>query len=342
MFGLLSILRDVGYHVTFVSADLDRKEPYTRDLQQLGVEVLYGGVDVTEHLKRLAPIVTTCVISRLATATTHLDLLKQCLPDAKYVFDTVDLHFVREARRLDSEGKVAKRVVERLKQQELDIARSVDQIWVVSEDEEAILAPLLPGQPIAVIPNVHDEAITKTPFAQRKGLLFIGSFLHPPNAAAVVHFVSEIFPLIQEELPGVHFYVVGTRPGEDVRSLASESITVTGWVKDISPYLERCRVAVAPLTYGAGLKGKVGHTMGSGLPTVMTPVAAEGMNLTDGVDAFIAEDPLEFATKVVRLHEDEQLWTAMRENGIRHIERELSPRIVKERVIRALKPCDIQ
>jgi O-antigen biosynthesis protein len=336
MFAVITALRQLGVHVVFVPADLDRKEPYTSELQDSGVEVLFGDLDLREYLVRLEPIITMCLVSRLSTAVTHLAMVRDLFPEARLVFDTVDLTFVREKRRVALLGMEDAKGVDRLEKQELAVARVADEVWVVTDDEATTIADSIPDASVAVIPNVHDEEVMSTPFDRRRDLLFIGSFLHPPNADAVEFFVADVLPRVLSDLPEIRLYVVGNQPDERIRRLQSDSVVITGWVQDVRPYLAGCRVAVAPLTYGAGLKGKVGHTMGSGLPTVMTSVAAEGYGITDGVEAFIADDPSEFAEKVIRLYEDVSLWEAMAERGAQFIRSRYSREVMATRLADAL------
>ncbi len=96
-------------------------------------------------------------------------------------------------------------------------------------------------------------------------------------------------PLLRQRLPGVHFYAVGSKPPAEIQALASEDVIITGFVEDLNPLLDKMRVSVAPLRYGAGIKGKIGSAMAVGLPVVATPLAAEGMSLTDGENILVAE-----------------------------------------------------
>ena len=122
------------------------------------------------------------------------------------------------------------------------------------------------------------------------------------------YFVKEILPLIRQDIPGVVFYMVGSHITETVQALASQDVVAVGYVPDLTPYLDGCRVFVAPLRYGAGMKGKIGQSMGFGLPVVTTSIGAEGMGLIDGEHILIADSPAAFARAVVRLYTDDLLW----------------------------------
>jgi glycosyltransferase involved in cell wall biosynthesis len=166
-----------------------------------------------------------------------------------------------------------------------------------------------------VLPNVHPAAATGGPWAERRDLMFIGGFWHQPNEDAVCYFVDEILPLVRREQPDVIFHIIGSNMSNRVHALASAAVRTHGYVEDPTPYFTGCRVFVAPLRYGAGMKGKIGHSMSHGLPVVTTSIGAEGIGLVDGETALIADDPASFASAVVRLYADETLWTGLAERS---------------------------
>jgi glycosyltransferase involved in cell wall biosynthesis len=164
-----------------------------------------------------------------------------------------------------------------------------------------------------------------TPFAQREGLLFVGGYRHPPNVDAAVWLRREIWPLLRERLPGVPLYLLGSGMPDAVRALGTDGVEAIGYVPDLDPWLDRCRVALSPLRYGAGVKGKVNHAMSRGLPVVATSASIEGMHLADGEDVLVADDPRGFADAVARLYRDEALWLRLSRGGRANVERHFSP-----------------
>jgi glycosyltransferase involved in cell wall biosynthesis len=136
----------------------------------------------------------------------------------------------------------------------------------------------------------------------------------------VQYFVAQIMPLLRQRLPGVRFYAVGSKPPAEILALASEDVIITGFVEELSPLLAKMRVSVAPLRYGAGIKGKIGSAMVVGLPVVATPPAAEGMSLRDGENILVADGAEQFADSVVRLYQDEALWNHITHNGLEFAE----------------------
>jgi glycosyltransferase involved in cell wall biosynthesis len=220
----------------------------------------------------------------------------------------------REAELLG--GEVRKRAAEDMKQSELTAIRAVDAAIVHSTVELDLLRLDLPNEKIYIFPLILDIHGTDKTFKDRRDILFIGGYQHPPNIAAVQYFISEIMPFLRRRLPGVCFYVVGSKPPAEILALESEDVVVTGFVEDLNSLLDKMRVSVAPLLYGAGIKGKIGTAMSVGLPTVATSLAVEGMTLTHGENIIVADGAELFAEAATQLYEDESLWNRLSKNGL--------------------------
>jgi glycosyltransferase involved in cell wall biosynthesis len=175
-----------------------------------------------------------------------------------------------------------------------------------------------------VLSNVHEIYGCRRPFAERRDLVFVGGFQHPPNMDAVTWFVREVFPLVRAKLPDCKFHVIGSKVPPSITALADEHVIVHGYVEDIAPYMDGCRVSVAPLRYGAGVKGKVNMAMSYGLPVVATPIAVEGMHVESGNDVLVAENAQTFADAVIRAHDDEALWNHLSACGLENVRRYFS------------------
>jgi glycosyltransferase involved in cell wall biosynthesis len=246
------------------------------------------------------------------------------------VFDTVDLHFVREERQAAVERNAAlAAAADRTRANELALMRSSDRVWITSSFEADLLHSVEGLPPIDLVPNVHDVRRDVPPFAGRAHILFVGGFLHSPNEDAVLHFVQDIFPHVRRRLPDVEFVVVGSDMPRRIQALAGRGVSVRGHVPDLSPLLEGCRLSVAPLRYGAGVKGKVTQSLAQGLPVVATTVAAEGLDLVSGEHLFVADDPAAFADRVVELYTDERVWRRLSASGRAHVEARLGYDAVK-------------
>ena len=159
--------------------------------------------------------------------------------------------------------------------------RDCDLTLVVSSSERELLAVDAPGVKVDVLALVHEVNSSKTPFADRKDLLFVGGFQHPPNIDAVVWFAESVLPRVRQRLPEVCLHVIGSKVTPAIQQLASDAIRVHGFIEDISPWLDGCRVSIAPIRYGAGVKGKVTMAMSCGLPVVATSIAVEGIHARD-------------------------------------------------------------
>ncbi|MFH8087098.1 MAG: glycosyltransferase, partial [Candidatus Aenigmatarchaeota archaeon] len=339
MFNILKILSELGHDVTFIGDNLMKFEPYTSILQQLGIEVIYAPYhkSVGEYLAKHGKFFDLVILSRSHIAIKHVSNVKKYCNKAKIIFDTVDLQFLREKRRGEVEGnKEVLKEAEKLRNWELQLARLSDLTLVVSEKEAEILLKEDPSINVYVLSNIHEIKEPTKGFSEREGIMFLGGFNHLPNVDGVKWFVKEIFPEIKKHLPDLKFYVVGSEPPKEILTLKSRDIIVTGYVKDLEPYLENSRVFVAPLRYGAGVKGKINMAMAHGLPVVTTSIGAEGMHLIDGENALIADNPKDFAEKVVKLYTDEELWKKLSKNSIEHTKKYFSYERAKERILEIL------
>ncbi len=340
---LMRLLREEGAHVAFAPADGKHSGPYTEALQRAGVEAWYapylGGFPawLREHGARFDAVVAC----RHYVARQFLPLLRKHAPQARIVFDTIDLHYLREGRAAEVAGDAAMaRAARRTRELELDVVARSDLTLVVSEAERALLARDAPGARVEVLSNLHHVAGPGAPFAQRRDLVFVGGFRHPPNVDAVRWFVEAVFPLVRARLPDVRFHCIGGDVVEAVAALASRpGVVVHGHVPDIAPYMDGCRIALAPLRYGAGVKGKVNLSMAHGQPVVATACAVEGMHLRDGHDVLVADAPEAFAEAVVRLYGDEALWNALARNGLENVARHFSLDAARGTVRRVFFPA---
>ena len=171
-----------------------------------------------------------------------------------------------------------------------------------------------------LLPNVHPSLSLPAEPEGRSGLLFVGGYEHEPNVDAVQWFCAEVLPLIEATTGPLPVTLAGSRPTEVVRKLASASISIPGWVEDLSPLYERARVVIAPLRWGAGVKGKVGEAMAYGVPVVTTTIGAEGIAVRSGFDIEVANTPRAFADAVLGLLTNNQRWSAQSAAGQTTIE----------------------
>jgi glycosyltransferase involved in cell wall biosynthesis len=238
----------------------------------------------------------------------------------------VDLRFLREERELALKPDQSRRdTVAKRKQEELQLVRRSDLTLVVSPTERALLERACPGALVRVISTICSIEERQLPgLEHRRNIIFIGGFEHPPNSDAVLYFATEIFPRVRAVIPEAVFQVIGPEPPTEVRSLSGSNIKILGYIADIGPYFDQARLSVAPLRFGAGVKGKVNQSMALGVPTVVSSVAAEGMYLVHGLNALIADDPASFADAVVQLWTSTELWKRISTNGRENIREHFS------------------
>ena len=325
---LFGLLREMGWQVLFAPDDGHACAERIDALGSLGVEVLCRPWTrgVPAWLDRHGSGLDAVMLCRAGIAATYQPLVRRTAPQARLLFDTVDLHFLREERAARIAGSATlMRQAQASRRRELDLIRASDVTFVVSPVERELLAGQVPDARVELLSNIHVVHGRRADFASRRDLVFLGGFGHPPNADAVRWMVREILPRLSRHEPPLHLHVLGDVPEDARRELDGPHVTLHGRVADLAPFMDRCRLSVAPLRFGAGVKGKVNMAMSYGLPVVATPVAAEGMQLNDGVDVRIAEDADAFAAAVLELYDDPASWLRLSEAGLQNVHRHFSP-----------------
>jgi glycosyltransferase involved in cell wall biosynthesis len=348
---LIELLRADGHDVALVARD--GAEPGQHEaalaLEGLGVEVTLGdperslpaqragrpALDLEALLRRVRPDVIW--LSFFDVAETYLPLLRRWAPGARLVVDTVDVHWVREARAAETAGDPALAdAAIRTRDREAAAYGAADGLIAVSADDAAHLRALAPGVPVEVISIVHAPEPDGPGPEARDGALFVGNFRHGPNVDAALFLVGDVWPRVRAVLPGARLTLAGGAPPPEVRALAGDGVEVTGWVPAMAPLLDAARVSVAPLRFGAGVKGKIGEALAHGLPVVTTTIGGEGMDLVDGEHALVADDPQGLADAIVALHRDDARWRALAAAGRASLETRLSPAVARAGLARLL------
>ena len=324
---MMQCCRELGYGVTFFADNRDYTGSYTRDLQKTGIEVLFRPwlESLHEFFRERGSEFDYIFISRHYIATNYISLIKRYCPEARFIFDTVDLHYLREQRLAELEQSLPlKRTAQQTRRSEMSVIKAADATLVVSTVEQDVLAQDAPGEKVHILSNIHEVPGRDNAFADRKDIYFVGGYQHPPNIDAACWFVNEVWPLIHEKLPEMRFHLIGSNAPERVLSLSGDGVLFHGFVPSLQPFLSGCRLAVAPLRYGAGVKGKVNMSMAHGQPVVATPAAAEGMFAEHERELLVAEDAAAFAREVVRLYQDEELWNRLSDASVSNVEEHFS------------------
>jgi hypothetical protein len=248
------------------------------------------------------------------------------------VIDSVDVHFHRlNAKALLTRDAADLEQAAKVKAEELSAYTRADSVIVVTGDDGRLLTAESNDIAVATIPNIHVIHEPVEPVAEAV-LTFVGGFGHEPNTDAVLYFTREVLPLIRAERPDVVFNVIGNAPPDEVQALANDHIKVHGYVPDTTPYLCSTRVSVAPLRYGAGMKGKIGEAMALGLPVVTTSIGTEGFGLTPGDNVLVGDTAKDFAQQVLRLLNDPTVYESIRMSGWQFIRDHYSQEHVQDQV----------
>ncbi|MEM6937444.1 MAG: glycosyltransferase, partial [Pseudomonadota bacterium] len=327
MVNLMRLLLDLGWHVRFMAENRAFDDRYTAPLQQLGVEVLYHPFIKSAHqyLKEVGNTLDAVILSRHYIASNHIESVRTCCPRARLLFDTVDLHYLREQRLAELENQPSLHAAAaKTRTRELDVARRCDLTLVVSEYEREFLREDAPDLKVSILSNIHPVHGRRKSYEEREGLLFVGGFQHPPNIDGVTWFVREVLPLVHQQQDGIKLTVIGSKMTDAVKALAGPLVDVLGFVEDLEPYLDGCRLSLAPLRYGAGVKGKINMAMSYGQPVVATSPAVEGMHVVPGQEVMVGDSPEDFAAAVLEAYRHPALWQQLSDGGLANVEQHFS------------------
>ena len=335
LFNILTLLTELGGRVTLVPSDpaaqpesAPRLSPYVAQLRAAGIQVITAPHIHTlrQHLEAHGQRYTVVMLSGgVYHAYAHIGDVRRLAPQASLWFDTVDLAHVREYRHARLLGsQVALRYALEMKRRELRAAAQADWTLVVSQEEAAVLARAAPEAKVRVLTNVHHVYGSGAPFEARRGLVFIGAYQHKPNLDGLRWFVHEVMPRLRADLPGVDLTVIGADPPPEALALSAPDVRIAGYVPNLGQVYHACRLSIAPLRFGAGVKGKVLLSLGYGVPVVVTRLAAEGSHLMDGESARLADTPTDFARAVVEVYTRPEVWRRLSRGGLETVARHFS------------------
>jgi GT2 family glycosyltransferase len=347
IYWFMRIFLDLGYEVTFVAAHApEHAGRYTDELRLLGIICpVAPQVSPREFLEAHARDFDLIFVYRVTVANELIEPLRQWAPDARLVFDTVDLHYLREQRAAELTGSQhALAEAENLKDAELRAIGQADATILLSAYEYDQVGKLVPEALRFLIPIVRPVPGRLAPFEDRRGALFVGGFKHAPNIDAVHFLCGSIWPLVRELLPDASLKIVGADAPDEIMAYhaPSDGVEILGFVADLTDLYRTARLNVAPLRYGAGLKGKVVASLAFGLPCVATPEAAEGMVNGDEAEILVADDPRAFAQAIVKVHSDRELWNRMSDAGVAYAQRNFSIEVTTERLREMLARLDLR
>jgi glycosyltransferase involved in cell wall biosynthesis len=339
------LLREMNFQVTFIPVDnIAYMIPYTLNLQRNGIEVLYHPYikSVEEHLESMGARYDLVIFSRVETAQRFMGTVKDFCQKAKTLFITVDLHFLRLERTaaLENSKSLVMRA-KKIKKQELDMMKQMDISTVISTYEYDLLSKVIPKIKLRLLPYTRRIDKKIKAFEDRKNIVFVGNFRHPPNIDAVKFFVSEIMPHIRKLIPDLKFYIVGSQMTKEIKALRASDIVIQGFVQDLSSFLSTFKLSVAPLRLGAGIKGKIGTSLSLGLPVISTSIGTEGMGLKNKENVIIEDKTKAFAEKLVSTYKDKRLWDKLSKNGLDHAEKNWGANKGYDKLSSILKDLDL-
>lgn len=330
LLNLMLLLRDLNVQPSLIAAAEPAPVAGTALCERLGIECLHGPHvrSIHSHLRRHGSHYDLVLVFRPELAQVHLEAARRHCPQARLIYYPHDLHYLRWGREaaLHNDQSLARRA-ERSRRQEWANSRQADSTIVLSRQEQEALQRALPQQRIDRLPLMlsrSDNAALQPRFGGRH-LVFVGNFRHGPNADAVLWFAEAVLPLLLPNLPDLTLHVVGQEPPEAIRRLQGPCLQVHGFVDDLEGLLARMQVAVLPLRYGAGMKGKLGTALRQGLPVVSTSIGCEGLPAQESPPLLVADSAEAFAAAVMQLLNDQTTWERFSAIGAAFAAREWGP-----------------
>lgn len=307
-----------GFKVVFLPDDFYPLQPYTNEMAQMGVEVLYGNYYMNhwkEWLEENLKYFQYIYMNRPQVSIKYIDIIKKHC-SGRIIYYGHDLHYLREEREYEiTHNPEVLRSAKRWKSIENQLFEKADVIYAAGNYEYTILRNKLKNKTIRSVPAyIYPELKCEDNFTLdgRKNLLFVGGFGHPPNLDAVLWFGKKIFPEILKIYPDMIWNIVGSNPPQEVLNLQSANIKVLGFVSDekLRKLYRYCRLAVIPLRYGAGVKGKVVECIYNECPLITTYVGAEGIELDQRIFKVVEADD-NMAKEIVDLYKDDNALLSM-------------------------------
>ena len=338
---LLKFLGDLAYKVTFFPLDNATPwQPFTQELQQLGIEVFYGdNLDFIRFAQDRAGYYDLILVSRPHNMEKIFDIIKRFFSNAVLLYDAEALFSVREILKAKVKGiKLMEKDAKRMINGEMDLMNKADLIITVSEHEKKMIAEKGNLNNIAVWGHPIDVKSPKNGFQERKDILFVGGFLasESPNEDAVLYFAKEVFPKLRKAI-SCRFFITGLNPPDSIKKLSSSSVIVTGYVEDLREYYEKCRIFVVPHRYSAGIPWKLQEAMSYGIPSVVSELTASQLDLTDGNEVLVAKSSDEFVQKIIKLYQDEKLWYTVQRNAVEYLQKTCEPEVMKDQLYNIIK-----
>ena len=344
-FMYLNIFNEIGLKVTFLGDYVGKIEPYTSILQQKGIEVLYGNSYKNKKLeiwlKENIKYFNYIYLQRPDISIKYIDFIKK-YSSGKILYFAHDLHYIRLLREFNITKKIKYYIKSRYMEKiEREIFNKVDIIHIVGSYEYKILKAEYKNKTIRNIPlYIYEEPLKNIEknFHKRKGLIFVGGFEHSANVDAIIWFAKEIYPKIIKIFPNIILHIISSKISKKISQLESKNIKIEGFMsdEDLHSMYQKCRIAIAPLRYGAGVKGKVIEAAYNQIPMVTTTIGGEGID--NSIGTFIMEDnPEKMAEIISRLYVNYSKLKQMSDSGLKLIEKYFSKSYAKKVILNDIK-----
>ncbi len=348
VFHLVEMLKHAGWAISFVAHNHGDGGRYARVLEDMGVQTYAGPDSVwagSEYLEDLDGLLSNggfdlALVAFWELAEQLMPRLRTFTPQTRVIIDSVDLHFLRLARKTLSpsidrmtpmlDGDFGSQMV-----REMNAYISADAVLAVSQKEADLINDFAGTKDLAFcVPDTEAIELSPVSFAQRKGLLFLGNFRHSPNVEALKYLCADIIPRLPTAVLQQHpLFVVGTDLEKVMRGVIDRhpNVRFVGWVPSVIPYLENARATLVPLLHGAGTKRKLLQSLMAGTAAVSTHVGIEGLGLEHERHVLIADSPQDFALAIERVVEDQALWERLAWHGRDHVARQHDRELVSRR-----------
>jgi glycosyltransferase involved in cell wall biosynthesis len=341
------------YHITFASAS--SKTEYSFDLEALGVQcqkIALNSSSFNVFVQKLNPDIV--LFDRFVTEEQFGWRVAEEIPAAFRILDTEDLHSLRQVREALFKKKIpfsaTKWLSSDITKREVASIYRCDLSLIISSFEMELLTNtlkmdenLLLHLPFQLDKIDQNKINSWLPFDSRKDFICVGNGRHEPNVDAMLWLEKEIWTLIRKSLPNANIHIYGSYLPEQIKQghKPKNGFYVKGWVKQINQAFGTSRVNLAPLRFGAGIKGKLIDAMLNGTPSVTTSIGAEGMHDSLPWSGSINEDPISFANAAIALYTNEDLWQQARSNGLKIInelyDKEVHDSALCEKIVRTKK-----
>ena len=347
-------LQRLGYRVDFVAAHQD--DTGSRALESMGItcwQAPWVG-SVEEVFRRLGVGLDLAYLHRFALMQRYAALVRRWCPAARLLYCVADLHYLRMSRRIAVQagggmtpegappGPELPDEAAGLRTAELLAVLGADAVITHSSFEQALLRREVPEANVHLVPWEVPAQPVERGFEERSGVVFIGSFGHAPNLDAAHFLVETVMPLVWDEDPTIPCLLVGSDLPASLRAAAAAApagrVEALGHVPALSAVWDRVRLSVAPLRFGAGLKGKVLDSFAAGIPCVCSPMAAEGMDFSRDLSALVADTPASLARVILRVHNDGPDNAGLAASGLAWVRQALSPARIDAALAAAAKP----